>query len=84
MSMEAIPVFERKLTIFYPIATDMHKKNSPFPYRKQGMCILKNYRAALAVATRASKAGLSFTARSASILRLMSMPAFFRPFMKVL
>lgn len=41
MSMEAIPVFERKLTIFYPIATDMHKKNSPFPYRKQGMCILK-------------------------------------------
>ena len=26
MSMEAIPVFERKLTIFYPIATDMRKK----------------------------------------------------------
>lgn len=84
MSMAAVPVFERKLTIFLSNRHRYAQKNSPFPYRKQGMCILKNYRAALAVATRASKAGLSFTARSASILRLMSTPAFFRPFMKVL
>lgn len=32
MSMEAIPVFERKLTIFYPIATDMRKKIPRFQY----------------------------------------------------
>lgn len=84
MSMEAVPVFERKLTIFYQILTERHKKSSVSNGNRGYKNYSENYRAALAVATRASKAGLSFTARSASILRLMSTPAFFRPFMKVL
>ena len=38
---------------------------------------------ALAISVREVKAALSLTAISASILRLISTPAFFRPFMKV-
>ena len=38
---------------------------------------------ALAISVRAVNAALSLTASSASILRLISTPAFFRPFMKV-
>ena len=38
---------------------------------------------ALDISVRAVKAALSLTASSASILRLISTPAFFRPFMKV-
>ena len=38
---------------------------------------------ALDISVRAVKAALSLTASSASILRLIYTPAFFRPFMKV-
>ena len=38
---------------------------------------------ALAISVRAVNAALSLTASSASILRLISTPAFFRPFIKV-
>ena len=54
------------------------KKPAAFAAGFQSAC----YRAALAFSTRAVKAAASETASSASILRLSSMPAFFRPFMK--
>ncbi len=55
------------------------KKSAP----DGALIISSQARAFLAVSVSWVKAALSLTAISASILRLMMMPAFFRPFIKV-